>query len=70
MNALHSLITRRWILPVAIVLLIAAHLSAAIFLRHKLLTTSVVSGVIVLFAITHLGVFGSFYAWFQRRSGK
>ncbi|HEX4757998.1 MAG TPA: hypothetical protein VH308_08445 [Terracidiphilus sp.] len=68
MKGLHRLSTRRWVLP-AIVVLVAAHLGAAIFLRNKL-TTSIIAVVVVFITMVHLGMFGSFYAWFRRRSGK
>jgi 1,4-dihydroxy-2-naphthoate octaprenyltransferase len=42
------LLTRPWMLPVAIVALIAGHGIAYYVLRHTMLSATVVSGVIVL----------------------
>ncbi len=62
-----GLLTRRWALAIAVVLLVAAHG----FLFRVLSMTwpvALVSGAIVLIAIKHLGLLGLLYARFRRRS--
>jgi hypothetical protein len=63
------LFERPWMLPVGAAALIAAH---ATILRHVLphvaLSAAVVSGVIVLVVIKHLGLLGSLFALFRRQS--
>jgi len=62
-------LTRMWILPASVILLIAAH---ALVLRyassHAAVSAAVLSGVIVLAVIKHLGLLGSLYAVFRRRT--
>lgn len=61
-------LTRPWMLAIGAVLLIAVHG----FLYHALskmtLPIVVVSGVIILIAIKHLGLLGLLYSRFRRRS--
>jgi hypothetical protein len=61
-------LTRRWLLAVGAVLLIGAHGFLYRALSTMTLPVVVLSGVIILIAITHLGLFGRLYARFRRRS--
>jgi sorbitol-specific phosphotransferase system component IIBC len=60
--------TRSWMLLVGVVVLIAAHGIAYYILRHMVLSAAVVSGVIVLAVIKHLGLLSPLYALFRRLS--
>jgi len=68
----HSrLLTHSWMLPIAVVSLIAGH--AIVYyvyyvLRHTRLSATVVSGMIFLVVIKHLGLLKPLYALFRRRS--
>jgi hypothetical protein len=57
-----------WILLVGVIILIAGH---GIFLyyisSHMALSAAVVSGVIILVVIKHLGLLGPLYILFRRR---
>jgi hypothetical protein len=66
----HSrLLTRTLMLPVGIVVLIAGHGIMLYYVSaHTALSATVVSGVIILVVIKHLGLFGPLYALFRRRS--
>jgi hypothetical protein len=65
----HSrLLSRPWVVPVAVAALIAGHLIVYYTLRHTTLSAAVVSGVILLVAIKHLGFLSHFNALFRRRS--
>jgi hypothetical protein len=68
MKAHSRLLSRPWMLPVAVVALIAGHVIVYYTLRHTMPPAAVVSGVIILVAIKHLGFLSNFYALFQRRS--
>ena len=58
-----------WLLPVGAVALIAAHVTILRYvLTHAALSAAVVSGVVVLVVIKHLGLLGSVFALFRRRS--
>jgi hypothetical protein len=59
---------RPWILAVGAVLLIAGHGFLYHALSNMALPVVVVSGVIVLIATKHLGLFGRLYVRFRRRS--
>jgi hypothetical protein len=61
------LYSRHWAVAVVGVILIAAHGLAFYFLQHLALSTTVVSGVIILVVIKHLGLLGSSVAFFRRR---
>jgi hypothetical protein len=63
-------LTRPWMLVVGAVLLIAGHGFLYHALSNMTLPVVVVSGVIILIAIKHLGLFGLLYARFRRRSGR
>ncbi len=54
-----------WMLLVGVVGLIAGH---AYVLSHMALSAAVLSGVIILVVIKHLGFLGPLYALFRRRS--
>jgi hypothetical protein len=54
----------------AVVILFAAHGLAFYFLRHLALSAAVVSGIVVLVVVKHIGVFGSLYALFRKRFQK
>jgi len=60
---------RPWMLMVAAIGLVAGHSVVLSYgLSHAALSTAVVSGVIVLIVIKHLGLLGSLYAVIRRRS--
>jgi hypothetical protein len=59
---------RPWMLAVGVVLLIAGHGVLYRALSNMTWPVVVVSGVIILIAIKHLGLFGLLYARFRRRS--
>jgi hypothetical protein len=60
---------RPWLLLVGAVALIAAHATILRYvLPHAALSTAVVSGVIILVVIKHLGLLGSLFALFRRQS--
>ena len=62
------LLTRRWMVPIGVVVFIAGH---AIFfnrLRHAGVSLAVVSGLVLLAIAKHLGLFGPLYALLRRRS--
>jgi hypothetical protein len=61
-------LTRPWMLVVGAVLLIAGHGFLYHALSNMTLPVVVVSGVIVLIAIKHLGLLGLVYARLRRRS--
>jgi hypothetical protein len=63
------LLKRPWVLPVGVLALIAAHLTILRYaLQHAALSAAVVSGVIIVVVIKHLGLLGSLFAMFRRRS--
>jgi uncharacterized membrane protein YecN with MAPEG domain len=65
----HSrLLSRPWMLPVAVVALIAGRVIVYYTLRHIILSAAVVSGVIILVAIKHLGFLSPLYSLFRLRS--
>jgi hypothetical protein len=66
----HSrLLTRSWTLPAGAVALIAAHATILRYvLPHAALSAAVVSGVVILVVIKHLGLLGSLFALFRRQS--
>ena len=61
-------VKRRWMLAAGVVLLIAGHGFLYHALSNMTLPVAVVSGVIILIAIKHLGLLGLVYARFRRRS--
>ena len=60
--------TRPWMLAVGAVLLIAGHGFMYHALSNMTLSVVVVSGVILVIALKHLGLLGLLYARFRRRS--
>jgi hypothetical protein len=65
----NSILSRRWLLLVLAVVLIASHALVLRFaLQHKSLSASVVAGVMLLVVMTHLGLLSRLYALFRRRS--
>jgi len=68
----HSpLLTRAWILPMAAVVLGVGHIVLPDLVAHAALSATIVSGVIVVIAVMHLGLLGallgSLRAHFRRR---
>jgi uncharacterized membrane protein HdeD (DUF308 family) len=60
---------RPWMLLVGVIGLVAGHVVLLNYgLSHTALSAAVVSGVIVLIVIKHLGLLGSLYPLFRRRS--
>ena len=60
---------RAWMLPLAVIILIAGHGTVLYyFSSHVALSAAVVSAVIILVVIKHLGLLGSAYALFPRRA--
>jgi hypothetical protein len=60
---------RPWMLPVGGVTLIAAHTTILHYVLHyTALSAAVVSGVIIVVVIKHLGLLGSLFALFRRQS--
>jgi membrane protein YdbS with pleckstrin-like domain len=58
-----------WTLPVGVVILIAGHGILLYYISsHMALSSAVVSGVIILVVIKHLGLLGPLYVLFRRRS--
>jgi hypothetical protein len=63
------MLTRIWILLLGGVVLIAAHALILRFaLQHKGLSTAVAAGVVILIALTHLGLISPLYALLRRLS--
>jgi membrane protein YdbS with pleckstrin-like domain len=60
---------RRWMLmvPVGVIMLVAHSVVLYYGLSHKALSATVVSGLIVLIVIKHLGLLGPLYALFHHR---
>jgi membrane protein YdbS with pleckstrin-like domain len=63
-----GVLTSRWTLAIAVVLLIATHVFLFRVLSAMTWPVALVSGAIVLIAIKHLGLLGLLYARFRRRS--
>ena len=61
-------LTRPWMLPVGVVVLIAGHVILFNHLRHAGVSRAVVSGLALLVIAKHLGVLGPLYTLFRRRS--
>jgi hypothetical protein len=69
MTGRSRLFKRSWMLPVGGVALIAAHTTVLRYvLPHAALSAVVVSGVIILVLIKHLGLLGSLFVLFRRQS--
>ena len=61
-------LARPWMVAVGVVLLIAGHGLLYRALSSMTLPVTIVSGVILMIAIKHLGLLGLLYARFRRRS--
>jgi hypothetical protein len=60
---------RAWMLMAGVITLIAGHgIILYYFSSHIALSAAVVSGVIILFVIKHLGLLGPVYTLFRRRA--
>ena len=60
---------RAWMLAVGVIILIAGHgIILYYFSSHMALSAAVVSGVIILVVIKHLGLLGTVYPLFRRRA--
>jgi hypothetical protein len=66
----HNLLRRRpWMLPVGVVALIAAHVIVVRYaLPRAALSVAVVSGVVIVVVLKHVGLLGSLFALFRRPS--
>lgn len=71
MNGHRRWLTRTWMLPMVAVVLVAGHIILPYLLSHTALSAAVVSGVIVLMVVKHLGLLavllGPLRAHFRRR---
>jgi hypothetical protein len=68
MNGHGQLLRRTWMIGVGVVALIAGHAIVLGYLSsHTAFPAAVVSGVIVLAVIKHLGLLGPLYALIRRR---
>jgi hypothetical protein len=70
MKGYSRIVARPWAMIAAVILLFAAHGLAFYFLRHLALSAAVVSGIVVLVVVKHIGAFGSLYALFRKRFQK
>ena len=62
------LLARSWVLPLGAVVLIASHVIFFNHLRHAGLSLAVLLGLALLAIAKHLGLLGSLYNQFRRRS--
>jgi hypothetical protein len=71
MKGHRQLLTRTWMLPMVAVVLIAVHIILPYLWAHTALSATVVSGVMLLMVVKHLGwlavLLGPFRAYFRRR---
>jgi hypothetical protein len=70
MTVISRIFALPWTMIAAVVILLAAHGLAFYFLPHLGLSVVVVSGIMVLVVIKHIGAFGSLYALFRKRFQK
>lgn len=70
MKVFSRIFDRSWTMIAAVVILLAAHGLALYFLRHLALSAAVVSGIVVLVIVKHIGAFSSLYALFRKRFQK
>jgi len=61
-------LNRSWMLRLGVVVLIAGHLIFFNRLQHAGVSLAVVSGLALLVIAKHLGLLGSLYTLFRRRS--
>lgn len=60
---------RPWMLLVGVIGLVAGHVALLYYgLSHAALSAAVVSSVVVLIVVKHLGLLGPLYALFRRRA--
>lgn len=69
MKSHNRLLTRPWMLLALVVVLLISHGFAFYFLKRVALPAVVVSGLVVLILIKHLGLIGPLYAQLRRRFG-
>ena len=63
------MLTRRWLLlPLAAVLIASHALVLRYALQHKSLSAAMVTGIVSLFVMTHLGLLSRLFAFFGRRA--
>jgi uncharacterized membrane protein len=62
------LFTRPWIVLAAVVVLLAGHVVLYQVLRHTVLSAALVSSLVILVVIKHLGLLSPLYALFRRRT--
>lgn len=63
------MLTRRWLLLALAVVLISSHaLVLRYVLQHKSLSAAMVTGMMILVVMTHLGILSRLYGLFRRRS--
>ena len=67
MNRLKHIFAHPVALAVAVVLLLAAHGAVLYLFRHLALSTTLVSGIVVLVVIKHLGLVAPLSAYYRRR---
>ena len=68
MKGHNRLPTRRWMLLLGAVVLIAAHVIFFNRLRHAGMSLAVVAGLVLLAIAKHLGLLGPLYSLLRRRS--
>lgn len=63
------MLTRPWLLlPLAAVLIVSHALILRYALQHKSLSATILTGIVILVVMTHLGLLSRLYAIFRRRS--
>ena len=67
MNFLKHVSAHPRVSAAAIILLLAAHGSLLYFVRHLTLSATLVSGLVLLIVIKHLGLVASLSAYFRTR---
>ena len=69
MTGHNRMLTRRWLLLALAVVLISSHaLVLRYVLQHKSLSAAMVTGMMILVVMTHLGILSRLYGLFRRRS--
>jgi membrane protein YdbS with pleckstrin-like domain len=69
MTGYNRMLTRAWLLLALAVVLIASHaLVLRYALQHKSLSAAMVTGIVILVVMTHLGLLSRLFAFFRRRS--
>ncbi|HEX5425166.1 MAG TPA: hypothetical protein VFW94_16585 [Candidatus Acidoferrales bacterium] len=67
MNSLKRISAHPAVLAAAIIVLLAAHGAVLYLFRHLALSTTLVSGLVLLVVIKHLGLVAPLSAYFRRR---